>query len=75
MTVPLPLFPDWAQPFLNALPFRALADIPYRIYTGHIPPAEALPAIASGALWAVALVWIGRLLLARGQRVLVVQGG
>ena len=40
LTVPLPLFPDWLQPFLNWQPFRGLADVPYRIYSGNIPPAE-----------------------------------
>ena len=75
LVIPLPLFPDWAQPFLNALPFRALADVPYRVYAGGIPPAEAVPAIALGAVWAVVFVVVGRLLLARGQRALVVQGG
>ncbi len=75
MVIPLPLFPDWAQPLLNALPFRALADVPYRVYTGDIPTAEALVPIALGAAWTVALIFCGRYLLLRGQRVLVVQGG
>jgi ABC-2 type transport system permease protein len=75
MVVPLPLFPDWAQPFLALLPFPSLADVPYRVYTGDIPTSEALPAIAFGALWTAVLVASGRWLLARGQRALVVQGG
>lgn len=75
MVVPLPLFPSWAQPLLDALPFRALVDVPYRVYTGDIPAADALGPIGLGAAWTVALVWAGRRLLARGQRVLVVQGG
>ncbi len=45
MVVPLPLFPDWLQPVLNALPFRGLADTPFRIYMGHIPPEQALAMI------------------------------
>jgi ABC-2 type transport system permease protein len=75
MVIPLPLFPDWAQPLLNALPFRALVDVPYRVYTGDIPTAEALAPIALGAGWTVALILCGRHLLRRGQRVIVVQGG
>jgi ABC-2 type transport system permease protein len=75
MVIPLPLFPDWAQPFLSALPFRALVDVPFRLYTGDIPAGEALAPIALALLWTVALVVLGRRLLARGQRVLVVQGG
>ena len=75
MVIPLPLFPDWAQPLLNTLPFRALCDVPYRIYTGDIPTAEALAPIVLGAVWTLALIFCGRLLLLRGQRALVVQGG
>jgi ABC-2 type transport system permease protein len=30
--VPLPFFPDWAQPILDLLPFRGLIDIPFRLY-------------------------------------------
>ena len=36
LTIPLPLFPDWLQPFLYWQPFRGLADVPYRIYSGNI---------------------------------------
>lgn len=75
MLVPLPLFPEWSQPLLNALPFRGLADVPFRLYTGHIPPDQAIPALAHQAVWIVALVALGRWMLARGMRRLVVQGG
>jgi ABC-2 type transport system permease protein len=75
MIIPLPLFPDWAQPFLNALPFRGLVDVPFRLYTGHIPPSQAVPVFAHQAVWIVALMAVGRRALARGTRRLVVQGG
>ncbi|MDP6775918.1 MAG: ABC-2 family transporter protein, partial [Candidatus Latescibacteria bacterium] len=75
MLVPLPLLPDWAQPLLNALPFRGLVDVPFRLYTGHIPPAEVLPLFGFQLAWALALVLLGHRILARGTRRLVVQGG
>jgi len=75
MIIPLPLFPDWAQPVLNFLPFRGLADVPFRLYTGHIPPAEGVAALAHQLAWTVALIALGRWLLARGTRRMVVQGG
>jgi ABC-2 type transport system permease protein len=75
MVVPLPFFPEWAQPILRALPFRALCDVPYRIYTGHIASAEAAPEIAVALAWTLALVIAGRALLVRGARRVVVQGG
>ena len=75
MVVPLPLFPDWLQPFLEWQPFRGLCDVPYRIYSGNIPIAEAASEIAFTLAWTVMIVWFGRFLLSRGVRRLVVQGG
>jgi len=75
MVIPLPLFPEWLQPFLAWQPFRGLADVPYRIYSGNIPVAEAAAEITLTCAWVVVLVWLGRTLLARGVRRLVVQGG
>lgn len=75
MVIPLPLFPDWAQPLLELLPFRGLVDVPFRIYTGDIAVAEAGRAIVLCAGWWVVLVALGRAWLRRGQRALVLQGG
>ena len=75
LIVPLPLFPDWLQPILNWQPFRGLADVPYRIYSGNIPPGEILPELFFILVWTVALVVLGRLILRRGVRRMVVQGG
>jgi viologen exporter family transport system permease protein len=75
MLVPLPLFPGWAQPVLNFLPFRGLVDVPFRVYLGHIPPAQLGGVLAHQLLWTVALVALGRAILFRGTRRLVVQGG
>lgn len=73
--VPIPLFPAWAQPILEFLPFRGLADTPFRLYVGQLPASEALPLFAHQAAWTVALALLGRWLLSRGTRRLVVQGG
>ena len=75
LIVPLPLFPDWLQPFLDWQPFRGLADVPFRIYSGNIPPGEVLPELLFILVWTVALVVLGRLILRRGVRRMVVQGG
>ena len=75
MIVPLPLFPDWMQPFLEWQPFRGLCDVPYRIYSGNIPMAEAANEIVFTLAWTAVIVWFGRYLLSRGVRRLVVQGG
>jgi ABC-2 type transport system permease protein len=75
MIVPLPLFPAWAQATLGALPFRGLADVPYRAYTGHITPIDASGAFVHQGLWAAGLILAGRFVLGRGLRRLEVQGG
>ena len=75
MVVPLPLFPDWAQTFLYWQPFRGLADVPFRIYSGHIPVDAAAFEIAQQVGWAAVIVAIGRTVLAFGRSRLVVQGG
>ena len=75
LIVPLPLLPDWAQGTLSLLPFRGLLDTPSRIWTGQLPPAEAAAVIAQQLVWVGVLVLIGRALVARATKRLVVQGG
>jgi ABC-2 type transport system permease protein len=75
MLVPLPLMPHWAQSTLNFLPFRDLADVPFRVYMGHIPPGQIGTALLHQAAWIAVLVLLGRTLLARAARRMVVQGG
>lgn len=75
MVIPLPLFPDSLQPVLTALPFRGVCDAPYRVFTGHIPLSGVPLALAHQLGWVAALVVLGRWLLARATRRLVIQGG
>jgi ABC-2 type transport system permease protein len=75
LIVPLPLFPDWLQPFLYWQPFRGMADVPYRIYSGHIPVEMALNEIGLQWLWFVVIVGFGYWLLSRARYRLVIQGG
>jgi len=73
--LPIPLLPDWAQPVVEALPFRGLMDTPIRLYLGHMTPSEVLPALAHQLGWTLALILFSRALLGLGRRRLVVQGG
>jgi ABC-2 type transport system permease protein len=75
LVIPLPLFPDWAQGFLFWQPFKGLADVPFRIYSGHIPTEAALGEIALQLVWTSVIVAFGVWLLNRAGRRLVVQGG
>ncbi|OGO05627.1 MAG: ABC transporter permease [Chloroflexi bacterium RBG_13_56_8] len=73
--VPLPFFPDWTQAILNFLPFRGLMDIPFRLYVGYVSPSEVFSLVAHQLAWTLVLVFLGRWLLGRATRRLVVQGG
>ena len=75
MIAPLPLMPEWAQPILAFLPFRGVADVPFRLYVGHIAPRELPGLLGHQLAWTAALVLLGLAVLARGKRRLVVQGG
>jgi viologen exporter family transport system permease protein len=75
LLIPLPLFPDWARTALRWLPFAGIFDQPARIYAGHIASDELASVLARQLGWAVVLIALGRRLLARGLRRVVVQGG
>jgi ABC-2 type transport system permease protein len=75
LLVPLPLLPDWAQPVLRWLPFAGIMDLPFRIYNGHIAFAGLALVLARQLGWTLAIAALGRWLLARGMRRVVVQGG
>jgi len=75
VVVPLPLFPDWMQPFLNLQPFRGVIDIPSRIYTGVIPVVEAPYYLGFQLVWFLFFAIAGKWLIARALRRFVIQGG
>jgi ABC-2 type transport system permease protein len=75
MVIPLPLFPDWAQRGLSWLPFGGLCDLPYRVLVGHIPAAAAGVVLFRQLAWLVLLLALGRWLVARAMKRVVLQGG
>jgi len=75
LIIPLPLFPDWVQPILNFLPFRGILDVPFRLYMGNIQSHAAPWLFIQQLLWAAVIIAFGRMLLSRGLRRVVVQGG
>lgn len=75
MVIPLPLFPDWAQRSLAWLPFGGLCDLPYRVLVGHIPAADAGVVLVRQLAWLVLLLALGRWLVARAMKRVVLQGG
>jgi ABC-2 type transport system permease protein len=75
MIIPLPLFPDFLQPFLRALPLRGMIDVPFRTYLGQIPPQQIIAGFVQQVVWIGFFIGLGRLIWRRGAARLVVQGG
>jgi ABC-2 type transport system permease protein len=73
--LPLPLWPEWMQPGLQALPFRGLLDTPHRLYTGELAGPAAAAALAHQWIWVGVFLVSGRWILRRGMRRVAVQGG
>lgn len=73
--VPLALLPDGWQPALLLQPLAGLLDIPMRLYMAQATGARAAALLGLQLFWAVALVTLGRLLMARTLRRLEIQGG
>lgn len=73
--LPLPLFPDWMQTFIEWQPFQGLIDVPFRIYSGNIG-VEAIPLeLAQQTFWTAIFIAWGYWAMSRMHRRLVVQGG
>ena len=73
--IPIPFFPEAVQPIMYALPFASMQNTPFLIYTGHIGGIEALKSIALQIVWFAVLLTVGRILMRRALRKVVVQGG
>lgn len=71
LVMPLSWFPPWARDALWWTPFPALFQTPIDVFLEQ----ASWPAVAHQALWALLLFGAGRVVLARGARRLVVQGG
>ncbi|MFD1528729.1 ABC transporter permease [Pseudonocardia aurantiaca] len=72
LVVPLAWFPAWAQAMLVWTPFPALFQTPIDVFTER---GDGLGLLATQLAWAAFLLLLGRLVLTRGARRLVVQGG
>lgn len=73
--VPLPFLPDGFRQFAELTPFASMQNVPLRIFSGDIPPAEIPGAMGLQAFWVLALIVAGYLLTRRGLRRAVILGG
>lgn len=73
--IPLPFFPDRIKQFISFLPFASMQSTPLLIYSGHISGYQLLKSLTLQVFWLVALLVIGRILMASAIKKTVVQGG
>lgn len=73
--IPLPFLPDSVRKVVEVLPFAAMQNMPYRIYSGNISGWNAVCGVGFQLLWLLILVITGKLLFGRTVRRAVVQGG
>ena len=72
VTLPVAFFPEWARLVMWCTPFPAMLQGPVDVFTEH---PHAWYAVGHQLFFAVALLWLGRVLLRRAERKLVIQGG
>ena len=73
--IPIPFFPEWLQPVMYALPFGSMQNTPFLIFAGHLDPMEAIRAIVLQIFWLIVLLAVGKLIMKRALRRVIVQGG
>jgi ABC-2 type transport system permease protein len=73
--IPIVFFPLWIEWLCRVLPFASMLQIPIEIWLGRHHGLDLLAVWALQAAWLVALVAMGRLVLHRAVRRVVIQGG
>lgn len=73
--IPIPFFPMWVQNIMNLLPFASIQSTPFLIYTGYLQADALWQSMAVQMIWLVILVGVGKLLMQKALRRVVVQGG
>ncbi len=73
--LPIPLMPDGVRKVVEILPFRYVADFPFRVYSGHIPVGDALYGIGIQWLWLIILVAAGSAWMRYQVKRVCIQGG
>lgn len=73
--IPLPFLPDGILKVVNILPWASMQNVPFRIYSGSLNGKEAINAMILQIIWLLVLTFIGRYMLNKGLKKVVVQGG
>ena len=75
LLIPLDFFPERIAAILLHSPFRFIYFLPIQIYLGRIPIEEIIPALLTGTLWLIGMLFLGHILYTIGARRLTIQGG
>lgn len=73
--IPLPFLPEGFRQAAELLPFSLMLSLPLRVYGGDIPPAEAAWGLLLQVVWLAAFLLLGKWMMSRALRRVVVQGG
>ena len=74
-TIPIPFFPETIKKILEFSPFTGIQNIPLRIFSYDILPADAGKKILLQVFWLLVLFLSGKLIAKAAEKKLIVQGG
>ena len=73
--IPLPFIPEPYRTVLELLPFASMQNAPFRIYSGDLAGQDMLFALILQLFWMLVLIVLGKMLCAKAEYRVVVQGG
>lgn len=73
--LPIAFFPDAARSVIRSLPFVAMIEFPVDVFLERVQGTDLATTLLGQAAWAVVLLGLGRVMLDRATRKLVLQGG
>ena len=73
--IPIAFFPTWAARLFTVLPWASMIQTPIDVFIGRRSGPMLATGLALQVFWAIALLGIGRIILARATQRVVVQGG
>jgi len=73
--IPIPFFPQSLQTIINVLPFASMQNTPFLIYNGYFEGNDILLSMLLQIGWVITLMLLGRVLMRKALRKVVIQGG
>lgn len=73
--IPIPLMSSEVRGIVEILPFRYVADFPFRVYSGHISLTNGLYGLCIQWFWLMVLIGLGSLWMRHQLKRVSIQGG